>query len=241
MCVFVVLGLVFPYQAKRLSWGNVRKMTYFVSSWTQNLNSINQSVTRELAITIYLLTAASKLLLYCTAAASLIWRHWSVCHAVIISVAPPVGSPVCRYHVLCQFSSVVARPLKVWTHRPWPAWPVGIWQWNSRREGLVTKNLSLNARTYIFLWVAPLLMIFEWPQTITLLATAAPCGPWGVLCSWFICWFRRCVCLFTSYALILFSSLFPYLSFPLRIHQLHFQARGRKLRPNPGFFSCFRF
>ena len=112
MCVFVVLGLVFPYQAKRLSWGNARKMTYFVSSWTQNFNSINQSVTRALAITIYLLTAASKLLLYCTAAASLIWRHWSVCHAVIISVAPPVGSPVCRYHVLCQFSSVVARPLK---------------------------------------------------------------------------------------------------------------------------------
>jgi len=35
MHAFVVLGLVFPYQAKRLA--------YFVSSGMQNLNSINQS------------------------------------------------------------------------------------------------------------------------------------------------------------------------------------------------------
>ena len=47
------------------------------------------------------------------------------------------------------------------------------------------------------------------------------------------------VYLFTSYAspLILFSSLFPYLSFPFKIDSLHFQARGHKRRPNPGFFS----
>jgi len=34
MCAFVVLGLVFPYKAKRLAWGNVSEMTYFVSSGT---------------------------------------------------------------------------------------------------------------------------------------------------------------------------------------------------------------
>jgi len=32
MCAFVVLGLVFPYQAKRLAWGMSPKMTCFVSS-----------------------------------------------------------------------------------------------------------------------------------------------------------------------------------------------------------------
>jgi len=43
--------------------------------------------------------------------------------------------------------------------------------------------------------------------------------------------------LFTSYAspLILISSLFPYLSFPLRIDPLHFHARSHKRRPNLGF------
>jgi len=47
--------------------------------------------------------------------------------------------------------------------------------------------------------------------------------------------------MFTSYAspLILFLHLFPYFSFPLRIDPLRFQARGRKRRPNLGFFSCF--
>jgi len=34
MCAFVVLGLVFPYQAKTLDWGNVSETTYFVSSET---------------------------------------------------------------------------------------------------------------------------------------------------------------------------------------------------------------
>jgi len=45
------------------------------------------------------------------------------------------------------------------------------------------------------------------------------------------------VCLFISYAfpLILFSSLFPYLSFPLRIDPLCFQARCCKRRLNLGF------
>jgi len=31
---FVVLGLLFPYQAKRLAWGNVSERTYFVLSGT---------------------------------------------------------------------------------------------------------------------------------------------------------------------------------------------------------------
>jgi len=43
MCAFVVLGLVFPFQAKKLASGNISEMTYFVSSGTWNLNSINQS------------------------------------------------------------------------------------------------------------------------------------------------------------------------------------------------------
>jgi len=35
MRAFVVLGLVFStHQAKRLAWGNISEMTYFVSSWT---------------------------------------------------------------------------------------------------------------------------------------------------------------------------------------------------------------
>jgi len=35
MCAFVVLGLVFPYQAKAWrSLGNVSEMTYFMSSGT---------------------------------------------------------------------------------------------------------------------------------------------------------------------------------------------------------------
>jgi len=33
-CVFVVLGLVFPYQAKRSAWGNISVITYLVSSGT---------------------------------------------------------------------------------------------------------------------------------------------------------------------------------------------------------------
>jgi len=50
------------------------------------------------------------------------------------------------------------------------------------------------------------------------------------------------VCLFTSYASHLsffltffLTCLLPYLSFPSRIHQLRFEARGRKSRPNLGF------
>jgi len=47
MCAFVVLGLVFQYQAKRLAWRNVSEMTYFVYfvlSGMSNLNSISQSI-----------------------------------------------------------------------------------------------------------------------------------------------------------------------------------------------------
>jgi len=51
------------------------------------------------------------------------------------------------------------------------------------------------------------------------------------------------ICLFTSHVspLILFSSPFPYLSFPLgyRVDPLDFQAVGCKRRPNLGFFGCF--
>jgi len=44
-CVFfVVLGLAFfPQQAKRLAWGNVSEMTYFVSSHNHNHISVSQS------------------------------------------------------------------------------------------------------------------------------------------------------------------------------------------------------
>jgi len=34
MCAFVVLGLVFLFQVKRLALGNVPEMTYFVLSGT---------------------------------------------------------------------------------------------------------------------------------------------------------------------------------------------------------------
>ena len=43
MFAFVVFGLVFQYQAKRLAGKNVFKMTYFMSGGTQNLKSINPS------------------------------------------------------------------------------------------------------------------------------------------------------------------------------------------------------
>ena len=44
MRAFVVLGLVFfPYQAKRRAWKNVSEMTHFVSSVTENHDSVNQS------------------------------------------------------------------------------------------------------------------------------------------------------------------------------------------------------
>jgi len=39
--------------------------------------------------------------------------------------------------------------------------------------------------------------------------------------------------------LSLVTYLIPYLSFPLRIYPLRFQAGGRKRQPNLGFFSCF--
>jgi len=42
MRAFVVLGFVFPYQAKRLAWERLRN-TYFVSSGTQNLNAIDKA------------------------------------------------------------------------------------------------------------------------------------------------------------------------------------------------------
>jgi len=34
MCAFVVLGLVFLYQAERLAWGTFSEMTYFALSGT---------------------------------------------------------------------------------------------------------------------------------------------------------------------------------------------------------------
>ena len=48
------------------------------------------------------------------------------------------------------------------------------------------------------------------------------------------------VYLFISYAstLIIFASLFPYLSFPLRIDPLRFQAGCRKRRLNVALVFC---
>ena len=43
MRAFVVLDF-FPYHAKGLAWENVSEMSYFVSSGTQNHNSISQSM-----------------------------------------------------------------------------------------------------------------------------------------------------------------------------------------------------
>jgi len=40
MCAFVVLGLVFPYQAKRLAWGNVSEMIILRQVGCKNHNSI---------------------------------------------------------------------------------------------------------------------------------------------------------------------------------------------------------
>ena len=46
MCAFVALDLVFfPYQAKRLAWGNVSEMTRFVSSGMYNRSSITHTHT----------------------------------------------------------------------------------------------------------------------------------------------------------------------------------------------------
>jgi len=47
MFAFVVLDLVFRYEAKRMAGKNVSEMTYFVSGGTQNLNSINQSINQS--------------------------------------------------------------------------------------------------------------------------------------------------------------------------------------------------
>jgi len=44
MRAFVVLGLVFSYEAKRLARGNVSEMTYFVSSGTWNHSSVSYVV-----------------------------------------------------------------------------------------------------------------------------------------------------------------------------------------------------
>jgi len=41
--LYILLYVLFP-QAKRLAWGNISEMTYFVSSGTQYHNSISQSV-----------------------------------------------------------------------------------------------------------------------------------------------------------------------------------------------------
>ena len=55
MCAFVALDLVFfPYQAKRLAWGNVSEMTRFVSSGMYNRNSINQSKLNFLAVRVFI-------------------------------------------------------------------------------------------------------------------------------------------------------------------------------------------
>jgi len=75
----------------------------------------------------------------------------------------------------------------------------------------------------------------------------APCGRRGVMHPWFDFSFQRyIVCLFISYTspLIFFlhfflSYLLPYLSFPLKIDPLYFQATCRKRRLNLGLVFVF--
>jgi len=47
MHAFVVLGLAFPYLAKRLAWGTSTKMAYFVSSGMWNVNSVTQFILKR--------------------------------------------------------------------------------------------------------------------------------------------------------------------------------------------------
>jgi len=84
---------------------------------------------------------------------------------------------------------------------------------------------------------------------------AAPCGLWDGNVTWFICWFRHCInCLFVYLISFLPFFLLPYfflflcflpnlftfflvyfmtyLSTSYRIRPFHFQARGRRRRPN---------
>ena len=72
----------------------------------------------------------------------------------------------------------------------------------------------------------------------------APCRLRDVMHSWFICWYWHyihclLVCLATYFlfsSLIFLAYLLPYLTFPLKMGPLCFQARGCKRRPNLGSF-----
>ena len=89
------------------------------------------------------------------------------------------------------------------------------------------------------------LYISVWSQYSCCLAFV-PCWFRGIMRPWLDFWFWRYICLFILYAspLIIFSSLFltyllPYLSFPLRIDPLHFQAGCHKKTTKHGFsFLC---
>jgi len=93
--------------------------------------------------------------------------------------------------------------------------------------------------TYVMYWCC-------WQQYMY--DASAPCGLWGVMGPWFICWFRCCVyhlpVYIVCFPLIPFpyhfflTYLLPYLSSPLRIDPLFFQARGHKMWRNL-FFSIF--
>ena len=70
----------------------------------------------------------------------------------------------------------------------------------------------------------------------------APCGLWGIMHPWFDFLFRLYIyCLVTSYAPHLsffLTYLLPYLSFPLRIDLLRFQAGCHKRRLNLALAFC---
>ena len=75
-----------------------------------------------------------------------------------------------------------------------------------------------------------------------------PCGIWGVMRCWLLCWFRRYIyCLLVYLAspiyfvflyLFFLIYLLPYLPFPLTIGPPRFQAGDCKRRRNMGL-SCF--
>jgi len=98
-----------------------------------------------------------------------------------------------------------------------------------------------------FWFVAVLDVILRIPAPIF----CASCGLRGVMRPWFDFWFRRYiyilfVCLYRMLPRLFFLHIFliyllPYLSFPLRIDPLPFQAGCRKRRLNLALVFCVYF
>ena len=89
----------------------------------------------------------------------------------------------------------------------------------------------------------PTLGNWIWATFTFLYLSVAPFGLQDVMCPWFCFWFRSYIyILFACLCRMLFrlsfflhsflTHLLPYLSFPLRIDPLHFQAGYRKRRLN---------